>query len=52
MTYVKCYYANGDTIKTRINGTLEQAEAYFIGQTFNIGTIDDNMQECIFVEEV
>ena len=51
MIIVKCTYTNGDTVTTRFNGTLQEAEAYFLNQVFNIGTVYDNIQRCIKVEE-
>lgn len=51
MITVKCTYTNGDIITTRFNGTLQEAEAYFLNQVFNIGTVYDDMQKCIKVEE-
>lgn len=48
---IKCTYANGDEVITRFNGTLQEAEAYFLNQVFNIGTDCDNLQKCIKVEE-
>lgn len=54
MLTVKCTYSNGDTIYTRINGTIETATNYFLGQWFNFGDTDskpyDDMQQCIKVE--
>lgn len=52
MLKVKCTYSNGDTVNTRINGTMETAKEYFLGNTFNIGTAEDNLQQCIKVEKV
>jgi hypothetical protein len=56
MIAVKCTYSNGDTITTDINGTLESAKQYFLGQWFNFGDTDakpyDDMQRCINVEIV
>jgi hypothetical protein len=49
MITVKCTYADGDTITTRFNGTPADARAYFVGQTFNIGSVDDNMQKCVSI---
>jgi hypothetical protein len=51
MITIKCTYTNGDIITTRFNGTLQEAEAYFLNQVFNIGTVYDDMQKCIKVEE-
>ena len=50
MLTVKCFYSNGDTILTDINGTLETAKDYFLGRWFNIGSVEDNMQQCVKVE--
>lgn len=54
MITVKCTYSNGDVIVTPINGTLESAKEYFLGQWFNFGDNDwkedDDMQRCIRVE--
>ncbi|WP_180953868.1 hypothetical protein [Bacillus sp. M6-12] len=52
MITVKCYYENGDTITTGINATFEQAEDYFVGKVFNIGSVEDNMQTCTKIELV
>jgi ribosomal protein L21E len=51
MITVKCTYAKGDTITTRFNGTFQEAEAYFLNRVFNVGTVYDDMQKCIKVEE-
>jgi len=52
MITVKCTYSNGETIVTDINGTLESAKNYFLMNWFNIGNIEDNMQQCVKVEPV
>jgi len=52
MITVKCTYTNGDSIITRFNGTLQEAEAYFLNKTFNIGSVADDMQRCIKVEQI
>jgi hypothetical protein len=52
MTNVKVTYSNGDTITTAINGTIEAAKQYFLGNIFNIGSVEDNMQTAVKVEEV
>lgn len=56
MTTVKCTYSNGDSITTDINGSIEEAKIYFLGNWFNFGDTDekpyDDMQQCIKVEEV
>lgn len=52
MITVKCTYSNGQTITTSMNGSLETANSYFVGQWFNLGSIEDNMQQCVKVELV
>lgn len=37
MIAVKCVYANGKVVETSINGTIEDARKYFVGQLFNLG---------------
>jgi hypothetical protein len=49
MITVTCHYADGDTITTQFNGTPTEAEQYFVGQTFNIGSVEDNMQRCVSI---
>lgn len=50
MIAVRCTYADGDTVTTRFNGTLAEAEAYFLGHSFNIGAVEDNVQVCTAVD--
>ena len=40
-------YANGDTCVTRFNATFEEALQYYLGKTFNIGLVGDNLQKCV-----
>jgi hypothetical protein len=49
MITVTCHYADGDTTTTRFNGTPGDARAYFVGQTFNIGSVSDNLQKCVSI---
>lgn len=35
---------------TRMNATSEEAKAYYIGTTFNIGIVSDNLQKCTSIE--
>ena len=45
MKTVRVTFSNGDTITTGINGTLAEIERYYsVGNVFNIGCVDDNMQ--------
>lgn len=36
---------------TDINGTIEDARRYFVGQELNVGTVDDLMVKCLKVED-
>lgn len=50
MLSLKVIYDNGDYTTTGFNGTLAEAEQYFIGTTFNLGTERDDMHRCVKVE--
>jgi len=50
MIKIKCYFENGDTIISKINGTIQDAEKYYVGNIFNIGCVADNLQKCIKIE--
>lgn len=50
MLTLKINYENGDYTHTRMNTTPEEAKAYYIGKTFNIGIVSDNLQKCTSVE--
>ena len=50
MKEIKVTFENGDYLYTRINGTKEEIERYYIGNYFNIGTVSDNIQKCVSVE--
>lgn len=50
MIAVKVIYDNGDFTTTGFNGTLDEAEKYFLGSTFNLGTERDDMHRCVKVE--
>lgn len=52
MITTKATFDDGDTIITRINGTIEDAKAYYLGSVFNLGATSDNLRRCVFVEEV
>ena len=47
---IKCFYADGDTVTTKINASFNEATEHFIGNWFNIGKVDDSMQQCIGIE--
>lgn len=50
MITVKAIFADGDSIITRINATEQEARAYYVGKTFNMGSVCDKMQKCIGLE--
>ena len=52
MKNVKVTFENGDTISTRMNGTKEEITAYYVGNKFNLGSVEDNMQAAVNVEFV
>jgi hypothetical protein len=49
---VECTYSDGNKIRTEINGSMETAKQYFLGNAFNIGSVTDNMQQCIAIKEI
>lgn len=53
MISIKCTYENGDTTKTDINCTFEEAKEYYLGECFNLGIGgNDNMQKCVKIEKI
>lgn len=50
MIYVKVNFENGDSLKTGINATLEEAKAYYIGRVFNLGVEDDVLTKGVSVD--
>ena len=50
MLVLKINYADGDEVITRFNGTVEEAERYYNGKVFNIGSVVDNLQKCNLIE--
>lgn len=50
MKTIEVYFEDGDSIVTRINGTTEQIEQYYLNHIFNLGTSDDNMKKCVRIE--
>lgn len=49
---VEVSFENGDSIITKINGTKDEVEKYYLNNIFNLGTEFDNMQRAIKVEFV
>ena len=47
---IKVIFENGDYFYTKINGTQEEIEKYYLGKYFNVGTVNDNIQKCVRVE--
>lgn len=52
MKIFKVTFDNGDSLVTRLNGTIEDARKYYIGTVFNLGVVDDDMHRCVKVEEI
>lgn len=50
MRTVKVVFKNGDSVTTRINGTDKEIMAYYVGKVFNVGCVEDDLQEAIGVE--
>jgi hypothetical protein len=49
MNHVKVFCVCGNYWETGFNGTQAEAEAYFVGQRFNIGVEEDQM---VMVERI
>lgn len=47
---VKVYLENNDTFTTSINACKLRVFDYYIGKTFNMGTVKDNLQRVAWVE--
>jgi len=52
MITVKVTFADGNTITTPINATLEGARKYYVGKWFNFGIDGDNMARAVSCEEL
>lgn len=56
MKAIKVTYADGDTVETNINGTMEEIERYYVGKWFNVGDpydpTKDRMAQAVKVEEL
>ena len=50
MNDFKIYFDNGQTLKTGFNGSLADAQAYYVGRVFNLGHIKDVMTKGVKVE--
>jgi hypothetical protein len=50
MNSYKITFSDGDSLVTRMNATLEEATAYYLGQVFNLGAERDRLVRCNSVE--
>ena len=50
MKTIKVIFKNGDSLTTKINGTEDEIKAYYVGKVFNLGCVEDDLQEAIGVE--
>ncbi len=50
MLTIKVNFSDGDSLVTRFNGSAEEASAYYVGQTFNTGSVSDHMVRCTDIE--
>jgi len=48
--YFKVTFSDGDTIETWMSGTKEEITAYYVGNKFNLGSVEDNIQTAVSVE--
>lgn len=47
---VKVIFANGNSMNTWFNGTVEEIKDFYIGNIFNLGVVEDDLQKAIDVE--
>lgn len=52
MLKLKVIFEDGDYLTTRINLSLEEAKKYYIGNKFNLGSVEDNFKKCIDIVEI
>ncbi len=56
MNYFKVTFTDGNTLQTGMNATLNEAKAYYVGQSFQFGDTDecpkDNLVKAISVEQI
>jgi len=52
MIDVKVTFKNGNSLTTGINVDLQGAKDYYLGKYFNLGIIEDDMQQAMDVELV
>lgn len=49
---VKVTFEDGDTISTWINLDFAEAKKYYLNNYFNLGTVEDNMQKAVKIEQL
>ena len=47
---IKVILENGESFYTKVSGTKEDIEKYYVGSVFNVGVVNDDMQKCVRVE--
>jgi hypothetical protein len=52
MKTFKVTFSNGDSLVTGFNGTLADAQSYYLGNWFNMGPVEDLMVKGVEVLEV
>lgn len=45
-------FEDGDHLVTRLNGTFAQAQDYYVGRYFNLGTRSDRMVKAVSIERM
>lgn len=52
MKTFKITFANGNSFNTGFNGNIHEARAYYLGNLFNLGSVEDDVQKCVSVEQI
>lgn len=47
---IRVTFDSGDTLETEINGTHESIEKYYIGNYFNVGSVNDKIAKAVKVQ--
>jgi hypothetical protein len=50
MRTIKVTFADGNSLITSINGTNEEINSYYLGNTFNLGREEDHLTIAVKVE--
>lgn len=50
MLTIKVHFANGDSLVTGFNGTTSQANAYYVGNVFQLGLSEDTRTRATRIE--